>query len=72
MLGAIGGAITHIPAGLGVIEVVMVTMLGGQAAGAGRSCGRIAHLSRHYYIAPLLIALLMYVRFEAIAGARSE
>jgi len=70
-LGAIGGAITHIPAGLGVIEVVMVTMLGGRLPEPEILAALLTYRAI-YYIAPLLIALLMYVRFEAIAGARSE
>ena len=70
-LGAIGGAITHIPAGLGVLEVVAVAMLGERMPEAEILAALLTYRAI-YYIGPLLIALLMYLRFEAIAGARSE
>ena len=70
-LGAIGGAITHIPAGLGVLEVVALTMLGERLSDPEILAALLTYRAI-YYIGPLLIALLMYLRFEAIAGGRSE
>lgn len=70
-LGAIGGAITHIPAGLGVLEVVAVAMLGDRLPEAEILAALLTYRAI-YYLGPLLIGLLLYVRFEAIAGAKRE
>lgn len=69
LFGAIAGAMTHIPAGLGVIEVVVLTLLGEQLPEDELLAALLAYRAI-YYIGPLLLAFVMYARFESIAGAR--
>jgi cardiolipin synthase A/B len=66
LLGAIAGAIAHIPAGLGVIEVVFITLLGGTLRQHDLVAALLAYRAV-YYIAPLLIALALYAGFEGRA-----
>ncbi|HZQ59718.1 MAG TPA: lysylphosphatidylglycerol synthase domain-containing protein, partial [Casimicrobiaceae bacterium] len=69
LVAAIAGAIAHIPAGLGVLELVTFAVLGHRLPEAELLAALLTYRAI-YYIAPLLIALVMYLRFEAIAGAR--
>jgi uncharacterized membrane protein YbhN (UPF0104 family) len=64
LLGGIAGAVTHIPAGLGVVEAVFVAILGGEHARhellAALFCYRAI-----YYLAPLAVATAVYLLIEA-------
>ncbi|MBB3102362.1 lysylphosphatidylglycerol synthase domain-containing protein [Azomonas macrocytogenes] len=66
LISSIAGVITHIPAGLGVIEAVFVTLLAGQMSRSGVIAGLIGYRVI-YFLIPLLLATLVYVVLEAQA-----
>ena len=66
LLSAIAGVLTHIPAGVGVIEVVFVTLLGDTLPQHAIIAALLVYRAV-YYIAPLLIAVAAYAGVEAIA-----
>lgn len=66
MVSAIAGVITHIPAGLGVIEAVCLALLGGQV-GHGTLLASLLAYRAVYYLAPLALAIVAYLRLEAVA-----
>jgi uncharacterized membrane protein YbhN (UPF0104 family) len=68
LISAIAGVITHIPAGLGVIELVFITMLGHALPRNELIAGLLAYRAV-YYLVPLALALLAYLRLEAAAPA---
>ena len=61
---AIAGTIVRVPAGLGVIETVFITLLGGEIP-EERLLAAFLVYRAIYYLAPLLLALVVYARFEA-------
>lgn len=69
LLGAIAGVLTHVPAGLGVLEAVFLTVLAGRVAEAPILAALLAYRAL-YYLLPGLIALLMYLGLEARARWR--
>ncbi len=71
LLAAIAGAMTHIPAGLGVVEVVLLTALD-QRLGHHTLLAALFAYRAIYYLGPMFVALIAYGRFEAIAGRRSH
>jgi glycosyltransferase 2 family protein len=68
-IGAIAGVITHIPAGLGVIEVVFITLLGHAVPRSELIAALLAYRAV-YYLLPLVIALLVFLKLEAGAPGR--
>ncbi|AKJ28196.1 lysylphosphatidylglycerol synthase domain-containing protein [Caldimonas brevitalea] len=66
MMGAVAGVLTHIPAGLGVLEAVFIALLGGQVP-QGQLLGGLLAYRAVYYLAPLAVAALLYARIEAQA-----
>lgn len=64
LLGAVAGALSHVPAGLGVLEAVFIALLGHQI---DRSALLAAALSYRalYYLLPLLAAIAAYFVLEA-------
>lgn len=64
MLSSIAGVITHIPAGLGVIEAVFLTLLGGVVA-RGELLAALLAYRGVYYLLPLMVAILVYLLLEA-------
>jgi uncharacterized membrane protein YbhN (UPF0104 family) len=64
LLAAIAGAIAHIPAGLGVIEVVFLTVLGDTLPRHDIVAALVLYRAV-YYLAPLAAALALYAGFEA-------
>jgi len=66
LLAAIAGAITHVPGGLGVIEVVVLTMLGERLPQHDLVAALVVYRAL-YYVLPLLIAAITYGRLEANA-----
>jgi glycosyltransferase 2 family protein len=68
LISAIAGVIAHIPAGLGVIEVVFVTMLGHLVPSTELIAMLLAYRAV-YYLAPLAVALAVYLRLETKANA---
>ncbi|GGC86754.1 lysylphosphatidylglycerol synthase domain-containing protein [Halopseudomonas salina] len=63
MISSIAGVITHIPAGLGVIEVVFITALQHQFAKSELLAALIAYRAL-YFILPLVIACIIYMVLE--------
>jgi glycosyltransferase 2 family protein len=65
-ISAIAGVITHIPAGLGVIEVVFFTLLGHVLPRSELLAALLAYRAV-YYLLPLGIALGLFLKLEADA-----
>jgi uncharacterized membrane protein YbhN (UPF0104 family) len=63
LLGAIAGALAHVPGALGVLEAVYLAVLGGSVSTAKIAAALIAYRVI-YYLLPLLVALVLYARFE--------
>lgn len=68
LISAIAGVITHIPAGLGVLEAVFVALLQHEASRGSLVAGLLAYRAI-YFLLPLLITLVMYLVVEAKAKA---
>lgn len=66
LIAAIAGVITHIPAGLGVLEAVFVTFLVPPLAQGGVIAALLAYRAL-YYLAPLALAAVVYLLLEARA-----
>jgi len=66
LLAGIAGVITHIPAGLGVLEGVFVALLSRQLPPADIVAALVAYRVI-YYLAPLGVAAVVYVAMEAAA-----
>ena len=58
LISAIAGVVTHIPAGLGVLEAVFIALLQHEASRGSLLAGLIAYRAI-YFICPLLIALVI-------------
>jgi uncharacterized membrane protein YbhN (UPF0104 family) len=71
LIGAIAGVVTHVPAGLGVLEFVFVALLSHQLS-EGRIIGALLGYRAIYYIAPLLIAAVLYLVMENHARKLSK
>jgi uncharacterized membrane protein YbhN (UPF0104 family) len=69
LLGAIAGVLTHVPAGLGVLEAVFLTVLDGRIAEAPILAALLAYRAI-YYLLPGLVALVVYLGLEAKARWR--
>jgi uncharacterized membrane protein YbhN (UPF0104 family) len=67
LLAGIASAMAHIPAGIGVLEAVFVAMLG-HVAPPPQLLAALLGYRALYYLAPLLVAVGMYVAFEARGG----
>ncbi|MGE0803018.1 MAG: lysylphosphatidylglycerol synthase domain-containing protein [Lautropia sp.] len=71
LIAAVAGVVTHVPAGLGVLEAVFVALLAGGAFGMTNSevLGALLGYRAIYYLTPLAIAVAVYFGLEArIAG----
>lgn len=66
MISSIAGVVTHIPAGLGVIEAVFVALLADEMS-KGAIVGGLIGYRVIYFLIPLLVATLVYVVLEARA-----
>lgn len=66
LAAAVAGAVTHVPAGLGVLEGVFVALLG-PTLGHGQVLAALIAYRALYYIGPLLIASGVYFVLEARA-----
>ncbi|MDB5966935.1 MAG: hypothetical protein JWQ72_3435 [Polaromonas sp.] len=69
LLAAVAGVITHIPANLGVLEAVFVALLAHRMPQHEVLAAIVAYRVV-YYLAPLGVAVLMYVAMEARARHR--
>ena len=63
LVAAVAGVITHVPAGLGVLEAVFVALLSHRAPAAQLIAALLAYRAV-YYLAPLAVAALAYLRAE--------
>ncbi|OGB24449.1 MAG: hypothetical protein A3I66_10580 [Burkholderiales bacterium RIFCSPLOWO2_02_FULL_57_36] len=64
LVAAIAGVITHVPAGLGVLEAVFVALLSHQVPVNELLAGMLTYRAI-YYLAPLVLATLVYLLVEA-------
>ncbi len=64
LVAAIAGVLTHVPAGLGVLEAVFVTLLSSKMATSGLLAALLAYRGI-YYLVPLAIAAAAYLFLEA-------
>lgn len=64
LLAAVAGAIAHIPAGIGVLEATFLAMLG-HVVPPPQLLGALLAYRTFYYLGPLLLALVLYLAFEA-------
>jgi hypothetical protein len=70
LVGAVAGVITHVPAGLGVLEAVFVALLSHRVA-QGDLLGALLVYRAIYYLAPLACAALLFPVLEAHARQSS-
>jgi uncharacterized membrane protein YbhN (UPF0104 family) len=66
LLAAVASAIAHIPAGIGVLEAVVLAMLGHLAPAPALLAALLAYRAC-YYLVPLLVGLGMYAALETHA-----
>ncbi len=66
LLASVAGVITHIPAGLGVLETVCITLLAHQVP-KGAVLAALIGYRVIYFLVPLLLATLVYLLLEARA-----
>ena len=69
LVAAVAGVITHVPAGLGVLEAVFVSLLSYRIS-EGQLLGALLTYRALYYIAPLLLASALYLLLEARTAAK--
>ncbi len=69
-LAAVAGVITHIPAGLGVLEAVFLALLGSRVA-TGPLLAALIGYRALYYLLPLLVATALFFWLEAQAAGQS-
>ncbi len=67
LVSSIAGVITHIPAGLGVLESVFITLLQGQYS-QGTLLAALIGYRALYFLLPLLIACVTYLLLERVAA----
>lgn len=71
LLAGIAGVITHVPAGLGVLEAVFITLLAGKLPQATILGAMLAYRAL-YYLLPFAVAIAVYFALEALAGRRDQ
>ncbi|WP_110972396.1 lysylphosphatidylglycerol synthase domain-containing protein [Pseudomonas huaxiensis] len=71
MVSSIAGVITHIPAGLGVLESVFITLLQGQYS-QGTLLAALIGYRAVYFLLPLLLALAVYLVLERLASRAGQ
>ncbi len=71
LIGAIAGVVAHVPAGLGVFEFVFIALLS-HIVPEGQLLAALLGYRAIYYIAPLLVAVLLYFVMEAHARQRKR
>ena len=65
LLAAVAGVLTHVPAGIGVLEAVFVALLAHRAPTHQLLAALLAYRLM-YYIAPLVLSLLLYLLTEVL------
>jgi uncharacterized membrane protein YbhN (UPF0104 family) len=71
LIAAIAGVITHVPAGLGVLEAVFVALLSHKLP-KNELLAALLMYRAIYYLAPLIVATLVYLLVEARAKTISS
>ncbi len=71
LVAAVAGVITHVPAGLGVIEATFVLLLGDQVSREALLGVLLAYRAM-YYLLPLIPAALIWVLMESHAGQEDQ
>lgn len=66
LVAAVAGVITHVPAGLGVLEAVFIALLSHRVP-EGQLLAALLTYRAIYYIGPLLLAAVLYLFVEARA-----
>ncbi|MCX0501909.1 lysylphosphatidylglycerol synthase domain-containing protein [Erwinia billingiae] len=67
LISSIAGVIIHIPAGIGVLEAVFLALLSGEHLSHGSIIAALLAYRVIYFIAPLLLALVLYLWLESRA-----
>lgn len=67
LISSIAGVIVHIPAGIGVLEAVFLALLRGEPLSDGAIIAALLVYRLLYFIAPLLVALVLYLWLEGRA-----
>lgn len=67
LISSIAGVIIHIPAGIGVLEAVFLALLQGEPVSHGAIIAALLAYRVLYFIAPLLLALVLYLWLESRA-----
>lgn len=68
LVAAVAGVITHVPAGIGVLEAVFVALLSHQVP-KGELLGALLAYRAVYYLGPLIVATVTFLFVEARAKA---
>lgn len=63
LLGMVAAVITHIPGGIGVFDVIMLSLLDQDTVAGAVAAYRVA-----YYLIPLAVAGLLLIGFEVVMG----
>ncbi|MES7826506.1 UPF0104 family protein, partial [Cutibacterium acnes] len=63
MVSAVAGVVTHVPAGLGVLEAVFIGLLGWKFSRPELVATLVAYRAV-YYLAPLAVAAALYAVLE--------
>jgi uncharacterized membrane protein YbhN (UPF0104 family) len=71
LVAAVAGVITHVPAGLGVLEAVFVALMGDKLP-QGELLGALLAYRAIYYLLPLALATLLYLAAEVRARRLRE
>ncbi|WJD65191.1 lysylphosphatidylglycerol synthase domain-containing protein [Pseudomonas kurunegalensis] len=71
LISCVAGVVAHIPAGLGVLEAVFLTLLHGQMA-QGTLVAALLGYRTLYYLLPLLLAVITYLILEQRAKAMRQ
>jgi uncharacterized membrane protein YbhN (UPF0104 family) len=71
LVAAVAGVVTHVPAGLGVLEAVFVALLAHQVPEATLLGALLAYRGL-YYLLPLTVATLGYLATEVRARRRLQ
>lgn len=66
LVAAVAGLLTHVPAGLGVLEAVFITLLS-YAVPRNELLGALLAYRAIYYLLPLIAALAVYLVIDAHA-----
>ena len=71
LVAAVAGVITHVPAGLGVLETVFVVLLSHQLPRSELLAALLAYRGI-YYLLPLMLATVVYLILEIRARRREH